>query len=230
MDNTKTFWTAHKEFYETEVRGPCWISWPSWPRNSARAASSAPIGIRGSASTSRRTRPTSPPTSTWAYLSLSADALGVGSGLYMPSPGQLARFRAAVADGRRGAELVGLVSGTAEKGHRGDRPRVLKSAPRGYPKDHPRIELLRHKGLTAWKEWPAGPGWPPRRPSAGSSRSSGRPFRSGVAGGQRRPSRLKSLGPVGQPTSRPPPRRTRTRRCPPRHAEPVDTNLHPASA
>ena len=31
---------------------------------------------------------------------------------------------------------------------------TLKTAPKGYPKDHPRIELLRHKGLIAWKEWP----------------------------------------------------------------------------
>src|ERR1039457_4057307 len=29
-----------------------------------------------------------------------------------------------------------------------------KTAPRGYPPDHPRIGLLRHKGLIAWKEWP----------------------------------------------------------------------------
>jgi uncharacterized protein (DUF2461 family) len=33
----------------------------------------------------------------------------------------------------------------------------LKSAPRGYPADHPRIELLRHKGLVAWKQWPVEP-------------------------------------------------------------------------
>ena len=32
----------------------------------------------------------------------------------------------------------------------------LKTAPRGYPKDHPRIELLRYKGLVTWREWPAG--------------------------------------------------------------------------
>jgi uncharacterized protein (DUF2461 family) len=31
---------------------------------------------------------------------------------------------------------------------------TLKTAPKGYPKDHPRIELLRHKGLIAWKQWP----------------------------------------------------------------------------
>jgi uncharacterized protein (DUF2461 family) len=33
---------------------------------------------------------------------------------------------------------------------------VLKTAPKGYPKDHPRIELLRYKGIITWKEWPAG--------------------------------------------------------------------------
>ena len=31
---------------------------------------------------------------------------------------------------------------------------TLKTTPRGYPKDHPRIELLRHKGLVAMKAWP----------------------------------------------------------------------------
>ncbi len=34
---------------------------------------------------------------------------------------------------------------------------LLKTAPRGYPADHPRIELLRHKGLVAWKQWPVEP-------------------------------------------------------------------------
>jgi uncharacterized protein (DUF2461 family) len=34
---------------------------------------------------------------------------------------------------------------------------VLKSAPRGYPADHPRIGLLRYKGVVTWKEWPVEP-------------------------------------------------------------------------
>ena len=33
----------------------------------------------------------------------------------------------------------------------------LKKAPRGYPADHPRIELLRYKGIIAWQEWPYEP-------------------------------------------------------------------------
>ncbi len=32
----------------------------------------------------------------------------------------------------------------------------LKTAPKGFAKDHPRVELLRLKGLITWKEWPAG--------------------------------------------------------------------------
>jgi uncharacterized protein (DUF2461 family) len=33
----------------------------------------------------------------------------------------------------------------------------LKTAPRGYPKDHPRADLLRNKGLITWQEWPVEP-------------------------------------------------------------------------
>jgi uncharacterized protein (DUF2461 family) len=29
----------------------------------------------------------------------------------------------------------------------------LKTAPRGYPKDHPRVELLRGRGLVVMKAW-----------------------------------------------------------------------------
>jgi len=91
------------------------------------------------------------------YLSLSSDALGVGSGLWMPSPDQLARFRAAVADDRRGAELATVVAELRRRRIQVSARESLKSAPRGYPSDHPRIELLRLKGITAWKEWPVGP-------------------------------------------------------------------------
>jgi hypothetical protein len=31
---------------------------------------------------------------------------------------------------------------------------ALKTVPRGYPKEHPRADLLRNKGLIAMKEWP----------------------------------------------------------------------------
>jgi uncharacterized protein (DUF2461 family) len=71
-------------------------------------------------------------------------------------PDQLERFRAACADDRTGKALVRLVDKATAEGIDVSAHDVLKTAPKGYPKDHPRIELLRHKGLIYWKHWPAG--------------------------------------------------------------------------
>jgi uncharacterized protein (TIGR02453 family) len=90
------------------------------------------------------------------YVSFSADGLSVGSGLYMPDPAALARYRAAVDDKKSGAELAGIVAALHEGGYATMAHEVLKTAPRGYPKDHPRIELLRHKGIAMMKTWPVG--------------------------------------------------------------------------
>ena len=59
----------------------------------------------------------------------------------------LAAIRASIADERRGGELQKLINGLASKGWKlgGER---LKTTPKGYSADHPRIELLRHKLLT----------------------------------------------------------------------------------
>ena len=40
---------------------------------------------------------------------------------------------------------------------------MLKTAPSGLPKDHPRIDLLRQKGLVVWRQWPAAPWLATRR-------------------------------------------------------------------
>jgi uncharacterized protein (TIGR02453 family) len=90
------------------------------------------------------------------YVQLSADGLAAGDGMYVMAPDQLDRYRQAVASDRTGPELE-LVIATIEKTGIGVSGRdTLKSVPRGYPADHPRIGLLRHKGLIAWQEWPAG--------------------------------------------------------------------------
>jgi uncharacterized protein (TIGR02453 family) len=90
------------------------------------------------------------------YVQLSADGLAAGAGMWQLGPEQLARYRAAVASDDAGAELEQVIAVIEKEdaditihGHG-----ALKSAPRGYPADHPRITLLRYKGLTAWKEWP----------------------------------------------------------------------------
>lgn len=81
------------------------------------------------------------------YASISADGLVAGSGYHAMARDQLDRYRDAVADERGGPELVKLVA-RAEKAGLEVWGESLATAPRGYPKDHERIELLRRKRLT----------------------------------------------------------------------------------
>jgi uncharacterized protein (TIGR02453 family) len=86
------------------------------------------------------------------YLQLSADGLSAGAGRWHLEPDELARYRAGVA-GPDGAELAVIVAALAEAGVEVHGHGSLKTAPRGYRADHPRIDLLRHKGLTTWRHW-----------------------------------------------------------------------------
>ena len=56
---------------------------------------------------------------------------------------------------RPGAELAAICAAVVGAGLRLGAMSELKTAPRGYPKDHPRIEIIRRKGLIASREWPA---------------------------------------------------------------------------
>jgi uncharacterized protein (TIGR02453 family) len=88
------------------------------------------------------------------YVQLSATGLVVGGGCYHPARDQLARLRAAIDDDRTGAEIDGILAGIARDGGEPGHGDKLKTAPRGYSSDHPRIELLRMKGLVALFEHP----------------------------------------------------------------------------
>jgi uncharacterized protein (TIGR02453 family) len=156
-ENNKEFWTANKLVYQTKVLAPM----------TALLAELAPDYGEGRVFRPYRDTRFSADKSPYktniaahndaVYISLSPDALGVGAGLYMPSPDQLVRFRAAVADERSGTELLRVLAGLKKKHVEVGSHETLKTAPRGYASDHPRIEVLRYKGLTAWKEWPVGP-------------------------------------------------------------------------
>jgi uncharacterized protein (TIGR02453 family) len=80
------------------------------------------------------------------YASISADGLLAGSGYHVMARDQLGRYRESV-DSQRGAELAKRVAAAHRAGLElwGE---SLATAPRGYPRDHPRIELLRRTSLT----------------------------------------------------------------------------------
>jgi uncharacterized protein (TIGR02453 family) len=82
------------------------------------------------------------------YAQLSSAGLYAGTGGYMLAPDQLERMRAAIDDDRSGPALVRAVKGAEADGLEIE-GETLKTAPRGYPRQHPRIELLRHRSLIA---------------------------------------------------------------------------------
>lgn len=88
------------------------------------------------------------------YLHLSARGLLAATGTYLMAKDQLERYRKAVDDDRAGADLEGIVADVTQAGLQvgAGGENVLTTAPRGYPRDHPRIELLRWKGAIASAE------------------------------------------------------------------------------
>jgi uncharacterized protein (TIGR02453 family) len=91
------------------------------------------------------------------YVQLSAAGLAAGNGMYGMAADQLERYRQAVARDLSGSQLDRVVAALDSDGVEVHGRGSLKTAPRGYPADHPRIGLLRHKGLVAWKQWPVEP-------------------------------------------------------------------------
>jgi uncharacterized protein (TIGR02453 family) len=90
------------------------------------------------------------------YISLTADSVGMATGAYMLDGGALAKFRDAVVEDASGKKLQKIADTLQGKGYEVGAHETLKTAPRGYPKDHPRESLLRQKGIYAHKSWPVG--------------------------------------------------------------------------
>jgi uncharacterized protein (TIGR02453 family) len=152
-DNSKAYWTDRKHVYERDVRGPM---------QELLAACEAEFGpgkifrpyrdVRFSADkTPYKTHCGA--TAGGSYVQIGSDGLLAAAGYYQMAPDQVTRFRAAVDDERRGADLQRRVDGVRAAGLSvgGEQ---LRTRPRGFDPDHPRLDLLRHKGLHAWRQWP----------------------------------------------------------------------------
>jgi len=88
------------------------------------------------------------------FVQLSSRGLYVGTGYYRVEPDQLERYRAAVGDDESGP----LLEAALAKARLDVAGASLKTAPRGYARDHQRIELLRRKQLIVGKSLPPGGG------------------------------------------------------------------------
>jgi len=89
------------------------------------------------------------------YAQVSADGVWAGGGLYEPSRDQLARAREAISAGRgRGAAALREAIAAAAADGLEFVGSPLKTAPRGYDREHPQIELLRMQRYAAMKRLP----------------------------------------------------------------------------
>ena len=155
-DNSKVYWQEHKAVYERQVKAPMEELLAELADEFGEGKLFRPYrDVRFSADKTPY-KTTCAATLGSGYVAFSADGLSVGSGLYMPEPAALTRFRAAVDADDTGAELAAIVADLHRAGYQTMAHEVLKTAPRGFPKDHPRIELLRHKGIAMMKSWPVG--------------------------------------------------------------------------
>jgi uncharacterized protein (TIGR02453 family) len=157
-DNSKTYWTEHKAIYTEKILGPMTELAEELAGEFGEPKLFRPYrDIRFSNDKSPYKTHIGVVVGGTGYVQLSAGGLAAGAGLWQLAPDDLARYRAAVADDGRGAELEQIIAEIEQADVTVQGHGVLKSAPRGYPADHPRIALLRYKGLTAWKQWPVEP-------------------------------------------------------------------------
>ena len=88
------------------------------------------------------------------YVEIAPQWVWIGGGIYMPSSGELNAIRAAIADGHRRFRRV--VTAPAFRRAVGELSgEQLTRVPRGYLKDHPAADYLRHRQFIGGREYPA---------------------------------------------------------------------------
>jgi uncharacterized protein (TIGR02453 family) len=154
-DNSKTYWQAHKATYDADVLGPMKELLAEVATDFGEGKIFRPYrDVRFSADKTPYKTHIGAILDGGGYVQLGPDGLAAGRGVWHLQAEQLTRFRAAVDDEATGEELAGIVAQLEKNGVEVISRDALKSAPRGYDKDHPRADLLRRKGLAAWQSWP----------------------------------------------------------------------------
>lgn len=150
VDNSRTFWAEHHQTYEDAVRTPVVELAKALESEFGAAKVFRPQrDVRFSKDkTPYKTRQgvfVQAATATGYYLQVSAAGVMTGFGWYHAEPDALRALRAGI-DSADGAELDAMIADLTSRGWTLDGDEV-RTAPRGYSPDHPRIALLRHKSL-----------------------------------------------------------------------------------
>jgi uncharacterized protein (TIGR02453 family) len=154
-NNTKEYFTARRDFFEASIRGQmeALLTELSEKFGGEVKMFRQNRDIRFSPDKSPYKTNTygviygSPVAAEGLYASISAHGLVAGSGYHAMGRDQLERYREQVADDTHGPDLAKRIAKVERAGLEvwGE---SLATAPRGYAKDHERIELLRRKSLS----------------------------------------------------------------------------------
>ncbi|AYJ49221.1 DUF2461 domain-containing protein [Rhodococcus sp. P1Y] len=161
-DNSKVWWNAHKDVYQESVKEPMTALLAELEPEFGTAKLFRPYrDVRFSKDKTpykaHQGAFVAKGPALGYYVQIDPAGLFVAGGFYHSTTEGIARFREAVDTEVRGSELEGIIAGMNKAGFEvgGDQ---LKTKPRGYDADHPRIDLLRHKSLTVGKHF-GSPEW-----------------------------------------------------------------------
>jgi len=153
MDNTRSFWDANKTVHAESVAAPMKALTAALEPEFGTAKVFRPYrDVRfAKDKTPYKTHQGAfvgvAPSTGW-YVEVSARGVRTGAGFYGAEAPRLAAFRDAIVDDSSGPRLQRILAKMVRAGFEisGEQ---LKTAPRGYGREHPRIGLLRHKQLFA---------------------------------------------------------------------------------
>lgn len=155
MDNTKSFWEAHKQVWTDAVKTPMTALTDALAEEFGSAKVFRPYrDVRfAKDKTPYKTHQgafVAVGSATGWYVEISARGVRTGAGFYEASGANLARIRESIDNEATGKQLEAILAKAARTGFEvgGDR---LKTTPRGYSADHPRIDLLRYRSITVGK-------------------------------------------------------------------------------
>ncbi len=161
VDNTKSYWEKHKATYDNDVKAPMVALVTALAAEFALDRQSYKVfrpyrDVRFAKDktpykTNQGAYVAVAPSTGW-YVEISARGVRTGGGCYDLSGARLSAYRDAVDDDKTGAQLTRITNKLTKAGFElgGEQ---LKTPPRGYDKDHRRVDLLRHKSLHAGKSY-----------------------------------------------------------------------------
>ena len=171
-DNSRTYWAAHKEIYESAVVAPFRalsdeVANDFGPLHLFRPHRDVRFSKDKSPYKTAQGAVTESEGGAIYYVSLGPYGLFAGSGYYRPAPDQLARMREAIDDAKTGPAIERAVA-TARKGGVRDRRRVAEDCAEGLSEGSPAHRAAAHEG-------------PHRRQGLAAGRSGCRPPRRRIA-------------------------------------------------